>query len=297
MNYGIRSGASATALLVATLGFATGNAAHAQSACKGDNGGLTLSPGFCATIFADNLGHTRQMAVAPNGVLYVNTWTGVYYNNDTPHDGGLVVALQGTKGDGKADKIERFGPTFADGDKGGTGLAIYKNYLYVETNDAIARDPLPTQGIAPSGKPETIVSGLPITDDHPMHPFGINAKGNMYVDLGSASNACQAENRMPEVPGANPCKELETRGGTWLYDANKLDQHFSRAERFATGIRNGEGFSFDSAGRVYVTQHGRDQLSQNWPKLYHDKEGENPAGGGTGSIAARSGLRLAGMLL
>ena len=39
--------------------------------CGGDNGGITLSPGFCATIFADNLGHARQMAFGPNGVLYL----------------------------------------------------------------------------------------------------------------------------------------------------------------------------------------------------------------------------------
>jgi hypothetical protein len=42
------------------------------SPCTGDNGGITLSPGFCATVFADNLGHVRQMAFGPNGVLYVD---------------------------------------------------------------------------------------------------------------------------------------------------------------------------------------------------------------------------------
>ena len=31
--------------------------------CAADNGGITLPPGFCATVFADNLGHARQMAV------------------------------------------------------------------------------------------------------------------------------------------------------------------------------------------------------------------------------------------
>src|SRR5258707_11654734 len=52
-----------------------GGAATAQP-CVGDNGGVTLPPGFCATVFADNVGHARQMVVAPNGVLYVNTWSG-----------------------------------------------------------------------------------------------------------------------------------------------------------------------------------------------------------------------------
>ena len=44
--------------------------------CAPDNGGITLPQGFCATVFADNVGHARHMAVAPNGVLYVNTWSG-----------------------------------------------------------------------------------------------------------------------------------------------------------------------------------------------------------------------------
>ena len=60
---------------------------------------------------------------------------------------------------------------------------------------------------------------------------------------------------------------LETRAGIWLYDANKKDQLFSPAECSATGMRNGEGFAFDAAGRLLVTQHGRDQLSQNCPSL------------------------------
>ncbi len=48
----------------------------AGAACHSDNGGLKLSPGLCATVFADKLGHVRHMAVAPDGVLYVNTWSG-----------------------------------------------------------------------------------------------------------------------------------------------------------------------------------------------------------------------------
>jgi glucose/arabinose dehydrogenase len=72
---------------------------------------------------------------------------------------------------------------------------------------------------------------------------------------------------MPDVPGNNPCTELRIRGGTWRYDANRLDQHFSPAERFVTGLRNGKRISFDTEGRIFATQHGRDQLGQNWPKL------------------------------
>ena len=238
------------------------------AACPGDNGGITLSPGFCATIFADNLGHVRHMTFAPNGVLYVNTWSGRYYRYDTPPAGGFLIALKDTKGAGQADVIERFGDGVPQGSAGGTGVGFYNGFIYAEQNDKIIRYALPGGALVPTQAAEVVVSDLPLTGDHPMHPFIIDAKGNMFVDVASATNACQAENRVAGSLGHDPCTELETRAGIWLYDANKTGQHFSPAERYATGIRNGEGFAFDGAGRLFVTQHGRDQLSQNFRKLY-----------------------------
>jgi mono/diheme cytochrome c family protein len=86
------------------------------------------------------------------------------------------------------------------------------------------------------------------------------------------------KNRTLKSPGANPCTELETRGGIWRYDANKTNQKFSPTDRYATGIRNAEGFAIDSSGRIFVTQHGRDQLHANWPDFYQpDQEATLPA--------------------
>ena len=61
----------------------------ATTACSPDNGGITLSPGFCATVFADNLGHARHLVVAPNDVVYVNTWSGPFYGNNESPPGGF----------------------------------------------------------------------------------------------------------------------------------------------------------------------------------------------------------------
>lgn len=249
-----------------------------SQACPNDDSGLTLPAGFCATVFADAIGHARHMVAAPNGILYVNTWSGRYYGNDTPHAGGFLVALQDKNGSGRADVVERFGETVQSGGAGGTGIGIYKGALYAEINDRIVRYSLPKGSIVPSGPPETIVSGLPLAGDHPMHPFIITADGTMYVDVASATNSCQQQNRMLKSPGLSPCTELETRGGIWSYDANKTNQTFSPAERFATGIRNAEGFAIDEKGRLFVTQHGRDQLRANWPELYKpDQEATLPA--------------------
>jgi glucose/arabinose dehydrogenase len=243
--------------------------------CPSNDSGLTLPAGFCATIFADGIGHTRHLAVSEAGVVYANTWSGRYYGNDVPHAGGFLVALKDTNADGKADVIERFGATVQSGGAGGTGVGIYKGWLYAELNDKILKYPLSKGAVVPGDKPQVVVSGLPLGGDHPMHPFAIDTNGELYIDVATATNSCQEKNRTLKSPGINPCTELETRGGIWRYDANKTDQVFSPAERFATGIRNGEGFGVDRIGHhIFATQHGRDQLHTNWPDVIKDPDQE-----------------------
>jgi glucose/arabinose dehydrogenase/mono/diheme cytochrome c family protein len=246
----------------------------AQQPCASDNGGLTLPDGFCATVFADSIGHARHIVVGSDGTVYVNTWSGTYYGNDTPHPGGFLVALRDSNGDGKADVISRFGDSVQSGGHGGTGIALYKNAIYAESNDKIVRYALPANGNVPVGVADVVLSGLPLTGDHPMHPFAIDSSGGLYVDLATPTNSCQFKNRVAGSMGQQPCPELATRGGIWLYDANRTGQAFSPAERYATGIRNADGIAVDSTGRgIYSTQHGRDQLGDNWPKLYTTAQG------------------------
>src|SRR5439155_11077314 len=118
-------------------------------ACAEDNGGITLPAGFCATVFADNICHALYLVVAPNGVVYVNTWSGRYYGNDTPPAGGFLVALRDINGDGRADVTLRFGDSVQTGSAGGTGITLYRGALFAEVDDRIVRYALPATGIAP----------------------------------------------------------------------------------------------------------------------------------------------------
>lgn len=260
-------------------GATAGPAATAASPACANDAGLKLPTGFCASIFADDIGHARHLAIAPNGVVYVNTWSGRYYPNSPPPPGGFLVALQDTTGQGKANIIRRFGATPKNGGHGGSGIALYDGYLYAELNDRIVRYKMSPDSIVPTGPAETVLSGMPLTGDHPMHPFMIDADGWIYVDMGTPTNACQKRNRMLRSPGINPCPQLQTRGGIWRYSAKKLHQKFSPAARYATGIRNAEGIAIDpTSHEIYATQHGRDQLAQNWPKLFTPQQGaELPA--------------------
>jgi glucose/arabinose dehydrogenase len=285
-SFAFRAAALALIACVKSEGTSTTDSTAASStqtvnttACAPDNGGITLPDGFCATVFADTIGHVRHIVVASNGDVYVNTWSGPYYQGAT-HPGGFLVAMRDTNHDGKADIIKRFGPDTQHRNGGGTGIGIYKGALYAEEGDTISkrivRYTISTDSLTPtSTASETIVGGLPANGDHPMHPFVIDANGNIYVDVGSATNSCQIKNRTLESPGHKPCTERRTRAGIWRYDANKTNQKFSAAESYATGVRNAVGIALDPLGQLYSTQHGRDQLFDNWPKLYTSEQGQN----------------------
>ena len=259
-------------VLLALSGIATANAQKSSSAaakgCNAGNGGLTLPAGFCATIVADNLGRVRHITVASNGDIYANSWSSSYTDlKNAP--GGYIVALRDTNRDGKADTTQRFGTVHQDGKPGGgTGIAVFRDSLYVEDNGSIVRYRLARGQLVPQGKPDVILSGMWTERGHIMHPFAIASDGTMYVNSGSITNSCQEKDRTIESKGIMPCPELELHAGIWRYDANKSGQKFSPAERFATGTRNVVALALDGSNELFATLHGRDHLGPNWPKLY-----------------------------
>jgi glucose/arabinose dehydrogenase len=237
---------------------------------------VTFADGFRATIFADSLGLARHIAVRPNGDVYVNSHRSPYDSARKVPAGGFVVALRDTNGDGTADRIQRFG---GEGGTGGTGIAVFKEQLFVEAGPTILRYRLREGELVPASAPDTVVSGLPKEGNHGEHPFAIDPQGNLFVNSGSATNACQEKDREAGSVGRKPCTELETRGGIWRFSATGRKQRFAPEARHATGIRNAMGLAINPAdGALWATQHGRDQLAENWPKLFDwKKSAELPA--------------------
>jgi glucose/arabinose dehydrogenase len=252
-------------------------AAHAQNAqtqASACTAGLQLPPGFCATVFAEGANGARHIVVAPNGDVFVNTDAArarrAASGTSTATTGG-IIALRDTNGDGKADLQERFGVG------GGTGIALTGNLIYATAGNSIVRYHLARGSLTPTGNPDTIVTGLPMTGSHHSHNFVLQGQA-LFINIGTATNACQQRDRQLESPGINPCTELNTRGGVWEFDANRLRQGPSDGRRFATGLRNSIAFVRNPVdGYLYATVHGRDQLHDNWPKLYTvEKSAENP---------------------
>ena len=252
------------------------SAATAPKDCDEDNGSISLPSGFCATVFADNIGHARHLAVAPNGDVYVNTWVHKDRSGNIPTNpaGGFLVALRDADHDGRAETVQRFGPAFQPGQEGGgTGVALHDGALYAEgSGGQIVRYALGSD-LSPKSDPQIVLSGLPLKDGHTMHAFAITKTGALFVNSGSATNSCQEKDRTLESPGRKPCPELATRAGIWQFDASKTGQTFSPDGRYAASMRNTVALAVDPRDEaVYAVIHGRDQLGDNWPKLYTESQ-------------------------
>jgi glucose/arabinose dehydrogenase len=255
----------------------------AGNGCAADNVGLKLPAGFCAGLYADSLPGARHIAVAANGDLFVSM----------QGRAGGVMALRDTKHSGHADMREKFATGFTTSE-----TRLFDGFLYTEAYNppargtsgtpaapstiVILRYPVKAGELTPSGAPDTVVQDLPGAPGHSTRNFVITPTGVMYVNIGSPTNSCQEKDRGKEVPGINPCPQVEVRAGLWKFDARKQHQTPSASNHFARGIRNAVGMALSPVdGKLWVTQHGRDQLGGeatggSWPN--DDRyNAENPA--------------------
>lgn len=252
-------------LLVITL-TACGSDSTKTKESESIAGGLKLPPGFKAVVVAEKLGQARHLVVNSNGDVYVKL--------ERLKDGKGIVRLRDTNGDGIADE------KFAFGNYGGTGIAIKNGYLYASSDEEVYRYKLNSNNdVENPDKPEVIVTGLVNKNQHSSKSITLDDNGNIYVNIGAPSNACQVTDRTAGSPGQMPCPILETAGGIWQFKADKLNQSYAEGIRYATGLRNVVGLDWNtSMNELYVTQHGRDQLNQLHPdKFTNEQSAELPA--------------------
>jgi len=227
---------------------------------------LKLPEGFRAIVVADSIGKARHLAVNGNGDIYVKL--------GSLKDGKGIIYLQDTDGDGKADKRTGFG------DYEGTGIYIRENYLYASSNEGVYRYQLNSEGkVAETESPEIIVKGLIDRRQHNSKSITLDHAGNIYVNIGAYSNACQILDRTEGSLGRNPCPVLDSAAGIWQFKADKQNQNYKEGIKYATGLRNVVGLDWnEELNQLFVMQHGRDQLFQLYPKIYSAAQGaELPA--------------------
>ena len=109
-----------------------------------------------------------------------------------------------------------------------------------------------------------IAEGLADRRQHADKGLAFDGKGGVYVNIGAPSNACQQPDRQPKVAGQDPCPLLETSGGIWRFDENKLGQKQADGKRYATGMRQMPGITWHD-NSLWAVMHNRDGLDTTWP--------------------------------
>ncbi|MGE5424595.1 MAG: PQQ-dependent sugar dehydrogenase, partial [Syntrophothermus sp.] len=226
---------------------------------------LILPAGFKATVVVEELGRNRHIVVSPGGDIYVKL--------STLLNGKGIIILRKNATSGKYQVYKSFG------DYTGTGIAISGNYLYASSDNAVYRYDLKNNEVVNPEKPEVLISGFSENNQHGSKSITLDDAGNLYVNIGAPSNSCQKRDRSEGSMGMDPCPQLETSAGIWQFRADKTGQTFKNGIRYGAGIRNTVGLDWNrTIDQLFVMQHGRDQLYQNFPKLYTLQQGaELPA--------------------
>jgi glucose/arabinose dehydrogenase len=221
---------------------------------------LQLPSGFRSVMVADSLARNRHFVVLDNGDIYMRVSRLV--------NGKGILVLRDTNGDGKVEIVNSFG------DYDGTGIAVKDGYLYAASDTEIFRYKFDGNGeISNPDRPERLVTGLVAGRQHNTKSIALDNEGNLYTMVGAPSNSCQEKDRTKDSPGQDPCPILETAGGIWQFKIDKKDQSYNSGVRYATGMRNVVGLTWNTAtNELFAMQHGRDQLFQLFPEIYNEKQ-------------------------
>jgi glucose/arabinose dehydrogenase len=221
---------------------------------------IKVPTGFTATEIGQNLGPTRHITVSKQGHVYAKL--------SKLKDGKGIVQLKDTDQDGVYNEQSGFG------NYTGTGIGFHGNYFYAASNTGVLRYALNAAGeIADPTAFETIVDGLPDHGRDNAKPFVFDNEGKyIYVTIGSWNDRCRVPN---SGLGMSPCAILDSAGGVWRFDANKLNQGFKDGVRYATGLKNAVGIAWNrQTNTLFAMAHGRGQFDDFYPQYYTSQQSQ-----------------------
>jgi glucose/arabinose dehydrogenase len=199
----------------------------------------TADPHYCMIRFAEGLFGARQLAVAPNGDIFVAR-------------SGVITVLPDTNGDGVSDSSEH--SLFVFVPEGNHGLAITPTHVYASSATTVYRWAYTPGDRIAAGAMETVVSGIG-AGGHSTRTLAIDAQDRLYVSIGSATNV----DAPPDGNTPPPMRAVIRRYELASVPAGGYPA--TAGELFAAGLRNEVGLTIDSKGRLWGVENGRDNLS------------------------------------
>ncbi len=209
----------------------------ARPPAKGDGNlsSIKLPKGFRISYFAQNVPGARELAVGPDGTVYVGTKDG--------GTKGKVYALPDKNRDGKADAVI----TVATGLNSPNGVAVRQGSLYVAEINRILRFDNIAANLKNPPKPAVVYDQLPDNPWHGMRYIAFGPDGLLYVPVGAPCNSCE-----PEKPIFGTINRMKADGTGF--------------QNVALGVRNTVGFDWHPKTReMWFTDNGRDMLGDDLP--------------------------------
>jgi glucose/arabinose dehydrogenase len=187
--------------------------------------------GFQVTVFAENVGNAREMALGPRGTVFVGSWT------------GKVNAVIDNNGDHKADHVV----AIASGLDQPNGVAMHNGALYVATKSKILRFDDIEQHLDAPPAPVVVRDNLPNPKEgHTWKFIAFGPDNLLYMSAGSTCNICRPAPMTATIVRMKP-------------DGSDL-------QVFAEGVRNSVGFQWHpKTHELWFTDNGRDMLGDDMP--------------------------------
>jgi glucose/arabinose dehydrogenase len=194
---------------------------------------IKLPAGFRISYFAQNVGGARELALGPDGTVYVGS-----------KEQGKVYALPDRNHDGRADEVI----TLTSGLNSPNGVAVRQGSLYVAEINRILRYDNIAANLKKTPKPVVVYNQLPTEEGHGWRYIAFGPDGLLYVPVGAPCNTC-----LPSKPIFGTINRLRPDGKGSL-------------QNVARGVRNTVGFDWHPVTReLWFTDNGRDQMGDDVP--------------------------------
>ena len=190
---------------------------------------ISVPPGFAVSVYAQDLGWPRGIAVATDGTIMID---------DTA--GGRVLDITKRGNNGLAMPV-----VIAQGYKEPHSVTFHDGKLYIGDTDKVVRLERIANGTW--GNQQTIVPNLPTGGNHTTRTVLFGRDDKLYISIGSSCNVCQ---------------EADERRATVM----QFDADGSNGRIFARGLRNAVGLTLrPGTNEIWASNNGRDLLGDDLP--------------------------------
>jgi len=193
---------------------------------------IKLPSGFAIDIYASDVPNARQMALSPNGTLYIGTrYEGKVY---------AIPAVGQNGSDGRAI-------TIVSGLNQPAGVEFRNGSLYVSAVEGVLRYDDIDRRLNDVPVPVTIIWNFTATPEHAWKHIRFGPDGLLYIPVGAP---------MDNVDAPEP----------WFASILRMKPDGSDVEIFARGIRNTLGLDWDPlTGELWFTENGHNSLNDTAP--------------------------------